>query len=286
MIADFLASWALFHHTYLVGWLIALVLPLVGVLVVARNQIFIGAAVSQASTFGIAVGMFLGDVTAGGRLAWLAGDGFLAVMAVAFSVLAALATAGGQAGRNGHEAITGWVFLLSASLAILVVSHSPHGLEEIHRLVASSIIGATAVDLWTFAALAAVTAAAVAARHRRLLLFAMDPAMAAAVGVPVRAWALGTSLWLGLVVGLAIRVSGILYAFGCLVLPPLVARSLCREVRPMFVVAPLVSVGTGVVGFVLAHHYDFPPGQMTVALLAGLVALGWLLPPLRPRRAP
>ena len=276
MLGDFVASWALFHNTYLAGWLIALLLPLVGVVVVARNQIFIGAAVSQASTLGIAGGMALGDWLGAGELAWLRTDGFLSVTAVVCSLVAALLTAGaGEDGGESHEALTGWVFLFSASVAILVVAHSPHGLEEIHRLVASSIIGATRADLWTFGILAALTVAAVVGLHRPLLLFAMDPAMAAAVGMPVRAWAVAISLWLGLVTGLSIRASGILYSFGCLVLPALLARSLCREVRPMFVVAPVAALVSAAAGFVLANHYDFPPGQMTVALLCALLALGW-----------
>jgi ABC-type Mn2+/Zn2+ transport system permease subunit len=276
VIGEFLASWDLFHHTYLAGWLIAVLLPLVGVVVVARNQIFIGAAVSQASTLGIALGMVVGDRFGGGELAWLRTDGFLSAAAVACSLVAALVTTGtGENGTEDHEALTGWVFLFSASAAILVVAHSPHGLEEIHRLVASSIIGATRADLWTFGILAALTVAAVVRLHRPLLLFAMDPAMAAAVGMPVRAWAVATSLWLGLVTGLAIRASGILYSFGCLVLPALLARSVCREVRPMLVVAPAAGLATAAAGFVLANHYDFPPGQMTVALLCGLLALVW-----------
>jgi ABC-type Mn2+/Zn2+ transport system permease subunit len=276
VIGEFLASWDLFHNTYLAGWLIAVLLPLVGVVVVARNQIFIGAAVSQASTLGIALGMVVGDWFGSGDLAWLRTDGFLSAAAVACSLLAALVTTGsGENGADDHEALTGWVFLFSASVAILVVAHSPHGLEEIHRLVASSIIGATRADLWTFGALATLTVAAVARLHRPLLLFAMDPAMAAAVGMPVRAWAVVTSLWLGLVAGLSIRASGILYSFGCLVLPALLARSVCREVRPMLVVAPAAGLATAAAGFVLANHYDFPPGQMTVALLCGLLALVW-----------
>jgi ABC-type Mn2+/Zn2+ transport system permease subunit len=276
ILGDFVASWPLFHNTYVAGWLIALLLPLVGVVVVARNQIFIGAAVSQASTLGIALGMALGDWLGAGELAWLRSDAFLSVTAVICSLAAAVVTAGaGEDAAASHEALTGWVFLLSASVAILVVAHSPHGLEEIHRLVASSIIGATRADLWTFGILAALTIAAVVGLHRPLLLFAMDPAMAAAVGMPVRAWAVATSLWLGLVAGLSIRASGILYSFGCLVLPALLARSVCREVRPMFVVAPAAAVATAAAGFVLANHYDFPPGQMTVALLCALLALGW-----------
>ena len=64
MIQDFAASWHLFHNSYLAGWLIGLLLALIGVLVVARNQIFIGVAVSQASTLGIALTMWLGDLRA------------------------------------------------------------------------------------------------------------------------------------------------------------------------------------------------------------------------------
>jgi len=128
VIQEFVASWPLFHNTYLVGWLIGLLLALVGVLVVARDQIFIGAAVSQASTLGVALALGLGSWTATEALEWLHADAFLAAMAVVFSVLAALLTARGEAAaQESHEAVTGWVFLLSASGAILIVSHSPHG---------------------------------------------------------------------------------------------------------------------------------------------------------------
>ena len=72
-----------------------------------------------------------------------------------------------------------------------------------------------------------------------------------------------------------------LYTFGCLVLPALVAKNLCREVRPMFIVSPLVALGTGAAGFVLANHYDYPPAQMTVALLSLLLTIAWLLRRLR-----
>jgi len=282
VIQEFLSSWPLFHNTYLVGWSIALLLSLVGVLAVARNQIFIGAAISQASTLGIALAMWIGAWVGPESPSWLRLDGFLSVMAVAFSVIAALITArGGEESRESHEAITGWVFLVSASFSILIVSHSPHGLEEIHRLLASSIIGATRADVWGFGALAGLTALFLAITHRRTLLFLMDPAMAAAVGMNVTRWAAIISTLLGLAVGLSIRSSGMLYTFGCLVLPALIAKNICREVRPMFLVAPLIAVLTGAIGFVLANHYDYPPAQMTVALLSLLLVMAWLFRRLR-----
>lgn len=283
MIGSFVASWELFQHSYLAGWGIALLLSLVGVLVVARDQIFIGVAVSQASTCGIALGLWSGSVLGYAEGSWLASDIFLSGMAVVFAIVAALLTVRRfEPGRESHEALTGWVFLGSASLAILLVTHSPHGSAEIQRLVSSSLIGATVTDVWTFAGLAGGTVLAVALTSRRILLFAMDPSMAAAVGMRVPLWARGTAVWLGLVVGLSMHVSGVLYTFGSLVLPALIAKNLCREVARLFLVAPCIAVATGAVGFVLANYYDYPPGQMTVALLCFLLIVAWGL---RARRA-
>ena len=123
-------------------------------------------------------------------------------MAVVFSVVAALITVpGGEENKETPEAITGWVFLFAASGAILIVSHSPLGLEEIYRLLSSSIIGASAIDVWIFTAFLFLTAIFIGISHQRLLLFSLDPAMAAAVGMNLKLWGLITSAWLGLAVG-------------------------------------------------------------------------------------
>jgi ABC-type Mn2+/Zn2+ transport system permease subunit len=292
MIRDFLASWELFHYSYLEGWLIGGLLSLVGVIVVARDQIFLGAAVSQASTVGIALALLIAGLvpehdhppTHTHSDFWLHSDAFQSTMAVAFSLLAALVTApggGGSVWKESHEAITGWVFLVSASLSVLLVARSPHGLEEIHRIHSSSLIGATRTDVWVFAVLALVTVVGLLIEHRRLLLFALDPDMAAAVGMKTHRWAVGVSVWLGLSVGLSIRCSGLLYTFGSLVLPALVAKNLCREVRPMFLMSPIVALIAATAGFVLANYYDFPPAQMTVAVLGLMLLCVWLLRGLR-----
>jgi ABC-type Mn2+/Zn2+ transport system permease subunit len=72
------------------------------------------------------------------------------------------------------------------------------------------------------------------------------------------------------------RVSGMLYTFGLLVLPALVAKNACREVRTIFFISPVIALSVGTLGFMLANYYDFPPAQMTVALLSVLLVLAWL----------
>ncbi len=280
MIGAFLDSWALFQNTYLAGWAIAVLLALVGIWVVAREQVFLGIAVSQASTLGIALALVLAGGAGGGAdLTDLRATGF----AVAAAVATALVTArgGGGGGRESAEAVTGWIFLLSASLPVLMLSDSAHGLEEIHRLTFSTLLGASGTDLIVLAAVAALTVALALPLHRRLLLLAMDPETAVALGVRRRRLEVGMAIWLGLCAGLSMRVSGMLYTFGCLVLPALVARSLAREMRPLLWMAPALALAAAGPGFVLAHHFDTPPAHTTVAILCAALAGAWTLRRLR-----
>jgi ABC-type Mn2+/Zn2+ transport system permease subunit len=278
VIEHFLDSWPLFQHAYLSGWLIGLLLSLIGVLVVARDQIFIGAAVSQASMLGIAVGIWMGGFLAQDHHSWWRSDLFHSVMGGIFAVLAALLTASGDrgGGQETHEAITGWVFLVSISLSILLMAHSPIGMEEINRLLSSTIIGARQTDVWIFAAMFFITGTTLFFCYRQALLLVMDPDMARAVGLRVDLWNSLISVWLGLAVGFSIHVSGVVFGFASLVLPALVAKNVCREIRHLFLVAPAVSLGMGVIAFMLANEYDYPPGQMAAACLSVLVVFAWL----------
>lgn len=274
MIHSFLDSWALFQNTYLAGWLSGVLLAMVGVLVVAREQVFLSAAVAQASSLGIALGMWVGGLDLFLRVEWLHSDAFLSAMAVALAVAAAL-TAGYTEGANqfGAEAITGWVFLAAASGSTLILAHSPHGLEEVQRLLSSSLIGANETDVWLFAVLATAVAVSLVRYHRQLLLMAMDPLMATALGLKLQLWMIATLGWLGLVIGLAMRSTGMLFTFGCLVLPALLAKLVCREIRAMFFIAPVAALLATSIGFLIANHYDYPPAQMTVALLCASVVV-------------
>jgi ABC-type Mn2+/Zn2+ transport system permease subunit len=268
VIGEFLDSWDLFRTTYLAGWLIAVQLSVVGVWVVARNQIFLGVAVAQASTLGIALALWAGSLGAAAGIAWLRSDLAAAGLAVAASVSTAVLTARVPApGRESAEAVTGWVYLLAASLPVLLLAHDPHGLEEVHHLIFSTLLGASGADPWVFAVLLLATTLLVMLLRDRLLLFALDPELAVALGQRRRLWNAAVAVWLGLTVGLSIRVSGALYTFGCLVLPALIAKHWLREIRPLLVVGPAVALTSAILGFVLAHHYDVPPAHATVALL-------------------
>jgi len=277
VIESFVASWDLFGSTYVVGLLIAAVLSVVGVWIVARDHIFLGAAVAQASTLGVALALWLSGTAAATRLHILEGELGATLFAVAASVTTAwVAARVGEGRMESHEAVTGWIFLLAWSLPVLLLADSPHGLEEVQRLIFSTILSVTTADLVLFVALALATLAAAVLLRDRLLVFTLDPELAQAIGMRSSVWGGAVAVWLGLAVGLSIRAAGILFAFGCLVLPALVAKNVCREVRPMLWVAPCIAVVTTLAGFVLSNGRDWPPAHTIVALQAAALPVAWI----------
>jgi len=283
MIHGFVSSWPLFADTYLTAWAMAALLALVGVPVVARDQIFVGAAVAQAALLGIGVTLWLGYLPVAARWPVLTSPLLLASLPVALAIATTLLTTRPPRPGQTAEGRTGWVYLAAGSLTIVLLAGSPVGFQEIQQRLASSVVGASRGDTLVTGLLLLAAGAVALAYHRPLTLLVTDPAMAAAVGLRVARWEGLLALALGLVLGLCLRPGGLLYCFGCLVLPGLAARYACREVRGMYLVAPAVALLAAIAGFLLGHHHDLPQAPLTVVLLAAMLPVARLWQRLRHR---
>lgn len=270
MISSFLQSWPMFQHAYLAAILSGLLLSTIGVVIVARGQVFLAAAVAQASTLGTALALMYG---------WSQP----ALSSIGFGLAAAVASERRAARRHATEERVAWVFLLAASLSVLLVANQALGMKKVQALLSSSLIGAGILDVALFGTLALITIGTIALVRSRLVLLLSDATMAAAVGMNVAAWSWIFAAVLGVAAGLSIRGTGLLFTFGCLALPPLIARNLCRRTGSLFIAAPAVAIVGVLTGLILAHHYDLPPGQAIVALLSLGLVLAWIVAGFRER---
>jgi ABC-type Mn2+/Zn2+ transport system permease subunit len=280
---DVADTWSLFANGWWAAWLVAICLALPGVLVVARNQIFIGAAVAQSSTAGMAAGFWIAGLMAGlgkpvdpcaSHAAWSMAQMVPFIAAGVAAVLAALVCAPSpREGRGSPESRTGWIFLVASALGIVLLTRSAHGTREVERLIASSVLGATTFDVVLLALLAVITVLVVILTRRRLVVLAIDPGWSPLADMRRGPWEAGLAMWVGLATASAIHSVGLLFAFACLILPALAARAACREVWTQFIVAPILAVIGTSIGFAFATHHDLPLPQVAVVCLAGLPVL-------------
>lgn len=279
----YLASWAFFDDSWIAGLLVAASCAIPGVLVVARNQIFIGAAIAQAATAGVALGFWIAGLTSGigGPVdpCHMVGVSMLALSfpylgAITIAIVAAVICAPGILGqRSSPESRTGWVFLTGSALALLLLSQNAHGANAINTLLNSSLLGAQTSDIVLPAITAGLSILIAVLAGRHLVLLAIDAEWAPLAGIRRRRWEIGIALWVAVTVAIAIRTGGLLYTFACLILPAMAARGACREVRWQFLAAPLLGLIAANAGFALSTRHNLPPPQLTVLCFAVLPLL-------------
>lgn len=280
---DLAFNWSLYNNMFVQGLLIALTLAMIGVPMVARNQIFKGAAISSASTLGIAVALMIAQYSSVHHHTpddihadeWLHSDGFKTVMAVLAAIIASLVVVGRGKTQNAYEARIGWIFLFSTVAANLLVANSPHSLEEIHRVHSSSILGAVQSENILLTVVSLLTVIMFAKSWRTQMLVATDPEMAGAVGIKTSRWQWLYAIWLAVCIGLSIRFSGVIFTFGLLVLPVFVARSICRSMRSVLIVSPVVAVTCTLLVFtaelIPGWSTGLPSEQLTIFVVAAIL---------------
>ena len=141
--------------------------------------------------------------------------------------------------------------------------------------MASNIVGATMTEVYIFAALLIAIVVCFALIWRKLVLFITDPIMASAIGINITTWSLLISGTLGLTTGLSIYTSGMLFTFGCLVLPTQIAKTLCASTAKIFIVSPLICITTILLGLMISNSSDLPSGQVIITLMALLLIPAW-----------
>ncbi|MDX1623483.1 MAG: metal ABC transporter permease [Gemmatimonadota bacterium] len=251
-----------FIRTALAGTLaIGLVCAFLGVYVVTRRIVFVGATLAQISSAGIALGVWTG---------WSPN-----ALSLAFTFLAVLFFAHPSFGRRWpQDTVLGVLFTVSGAAAVLLVAHTARGNEEVLHLLQGNLLAIDSTTAWTSAIVFGAILLVHLLLYKEFLYLSFDPRMAATQGYRAGGWNLLFYALLGLAIALAIKAVGVLLMFAFLVIPAALGLVLVRRMGGVFAVAMAAAAVAVVVGIWLSYRFDFPSGPMIVAVMGGLLALG------------
>ena len=242
-----------FVHTALwAGAVVAVVSGAIGVFVVARGMSFAVHAISELGFTGAAGALLLGL------------DPVLGL--IGGSVLVGLVL--GLLSLRGHEqdSAIGAVLAFGLGLGVLFLSLSQVYATEALTLLFGSIVGVSDVQLRNLVIVAALVLAGLAVVYRPLLFSSVDPEIAAARGVPLRALSVAIFLLLALTTAEAIQVVGVLLVLTLVITPAAAAQRLTG--RP--VLALLLSVAIALVstegGILLSLAKPWPTSFFIAAI--------------------
>jgi ABC-type Mn2+/Zn2+ transport system permease subunit len=265
--------------------LVGFACPLVGVFLVMRRLVFMGVALPQVSSTGVAIalslplwfGIHLHDHGAHSAHA-LAFVGSMTFSLAAVLVLAFLE----RRGRGQPEGRLGTAYVVAASLSILLLAKNPYGEIGWLDLLKGEVITISNFDLELTAAMLMVVLAMLGLFHKELLLVSFDREMAITLRKNVVFWDALLYLLIGLTVSMAVLSVGPLIAFGFLLIPALTAHLFAHNMRQFATLASLVGGVVAFLGFWVAYQCDLPIGPTDVVLLGVLYAIAWLIAKLLP----
>jgi zinc/manganese transport system permease protein len=230
MFADLLAQH--FVHTALwSGAAVAVVSGVIGVFVVTRGMSFAVHAVSELGFTGAAGALVLGVDPVLGML------GGSLLVGLLLGVLS-------LRGRERDSAI-GAFLAFGLGVGVLFLSLYQGYATEATNLLFGSIVGVSDAQLRNLVIVAAIVLAGVAILYRPLLFSSVDPEIAAARGVPLRALSVAIFLLLALTTAEAIQVVGVLLVLTLVITPAAAAQRLTgRPTRALLLSVAIALVST------------------------------------------
>jgi zinc/manganese transport system permease protein len=252
----------------LLPWL----LVYLGLHVVQRGIIFIDIAMAQMASLGICLGVLLGFEPES-LLSYVMGFGVTLIGAAIFAIT------GKRASRVPQEAIIGINYVVAAAAAVLLLSRSAHGNEEIRNMLVGDITVVSAAEVWKcFAVFIAVGVVHFALR-KNFLLVSFNRDQGYERGWSVRWWDFLFYATFGIVVTIFVRVAGVLLVFSYLIVPAVCAVTLVRSISIRLLIGWAISLIGGIGGLFASFYWDFPSGAAivcTFGLLLILISLATL----------
>lgn len=271
--ASNLAPATVFGYDYMqralvAGVAVGAVCAYLGVFVVLRRVVFVGIALAEFSSAGVAGALLKdGPPMVGSVLGMLVGTGLLSVRWAPRKVR--------------QDAVIGIGYVSAAAAAILILARSPRGESHLLDILSGNIITVTGPEtLWTCAALGAVLLF-----HRlfakELLFVSFDPDTAQASGYPVRLWDTALTLSVGVAIAFAVHAVGTLVTFGSLVLPAVTALLLAKRMGRALTAATALGIVPVPIGLYLSFALDLSPGAAIVMTGVALLAVAGLVAAVR-----
>lgn len=281
---------SLYGNTVYISLLIGFACPLVGVFLVLRRMIFLGVALPQISSTGVAVALsmhiWFGHAD-GGHGADQRGLTFIG--STVFSLLAILWLAVMERrGKGITEGRIGTAYVVATAVSLLLLSKCPTAERGWLDLLKGQIIAVSALDLQITGGTFAAVLLVLFWFRKEFILVSFDREMALTLRKNVLLWDVLLYLLIGMTISVAVLSVGPLISFGFLLIPPLTAHLLAANLRQFAVLASLLGGVAAFAGCCIAVKWDLPVGPTDVVLLGALyflVFLGRKLFPAQPTTA-
>lgn len=245
------------QRAFVVGILLAAVIPCVGMVVVCKRLSMIGDALSHTSLAGVAAGLILGvNPVAGAAAACVAAS--LGIEAVRRRLP-----------RYSEMSIS---IIMSAGIGLAgVLSGFVGNSANFNSFLFGSIVAISDVEMYTVVGVAAVVLGVFILLYKEFFYISLDERSARLAGVPVSAVNFVFTVMIAVTVSVAARTVGALMVSSMMVVPVACAMQFGKNCRQTVLIAVILDILFMTIGLFAAFYLGLKPGGTIV--LVGVLCL-------------
>ncbi len=240
------------RRAYVVGTVLAVILPLIGLPILLKRLSMMGDTLSHASLAGVAIGLCMGF------------DPLLG--SVAACVVAGLSVELISSRLKSYQEISA-VIVLAASIGLAGIFTSLSGSSNsISSYLFGSIVTIGDLEFALVLVVAAVVLVVYRIIYDRLYLSVFDPAAAPLLGIDSRRLSLAFSFLVAITVSIAAKTIGSLIVSSLMVIPVICAMQFARSCRGVLILSVGLSVAFVYLGLAVSYFYNLRPGSVIVLI--------------------
>ena len=252
-------------YALLAGLALALVAGPLGSFVVWRRMAYFGDTLSHSALFGVAIGLLL-DVQP--ALAVVVSSLLLALLLVTLQQRQPLAS----------DTVLGILAHSILSLGLVMLSFMDSVRVDLMGYLFGDLLSVTGTDLAGILAGSTLVVLGLLWLWRPLLAMTVDEELARVEGIPVAGLRLALMLLIALVIGVAMKIVGVLLITSLLIIPAATAQRHARSPEQMALIATLLGMASVCVGLAMSWYLDTPAGPSIVVCAAAWFILSLIRP--------
>lgn len=250
-------EYAFMQKAFLVGVLLAIIIPLIGVIVVLKRLSMIGDALSHTSLAGVALGLLLGI------------DPIVGAVVVCVIAAFSIETIRKKLPRYAEISIS-IIMSVGIGLASVLTGFIEDG-AAFNSFLFGSIVAITDTEVLLVVIVTVIVVATFLLLYKELMFIAFDEQGAILAGLPVKKINFVITLLTAITVSVAARSVGALIVSSLMVIPVACAMQIANSYKKTVIYSVLFAVIFTLVGLVLSYYFNLKPGGTIV--LTGVVVL-------------
>lgn len=254
------------QNAFLVGTLVAIIIPLIGVIVVLKRLSPIGDALSHVSLAGVAAGLVIGLNPIFGALI--------------FTLAAALSIERIRKSIPEYAEIS-TAIITSVGIGLAAILSGFVKNANFNSFLFGSLVAITPFELYLIIGLGVVVITLLLFLHKALFFMAFDEESAALAGIPAKLVGTVFIIIAAVTISISARIVGALIVSSIMVLPVAVSMQVAKSYKQVTILSVMFSIFFVVAGLFLSYYLDLKPGGTIVMTGVATLAVTFFIKKVR-----